>query len=139
MRQPVSTGVNMTALSIWIFLAGLAGALILQAALLRVLHRRRLQALQSRHDQELIALHGEFEQMRLRLLQLQRDHLLQTQERVRSESAAQEIQRPGMSARQALEHQLDADADSYAVPSPDGFEDTQILPHEAHQPSPLMQ
>ena len=133
----------MTALSIWIFLAGLAGALLVQGALLRVLHRHRLQALQSRHDQELIALHGEFEQMRLRMLQLQRDHLLQSQERVRSESAAQEIQRSAMSAREALERQLaadaDADADMCGVPSADGFEDTQILPHEAHQPSPLMQ
>lgn len=133
----------MTAFSISIFLAGLAGALLLQGALLRVLHRHRLQALQSRHDQELIALHGEFEQMRLRMLQLQRDHLLQSQERVRSESAAQEIQRSAMSAREALERQLaadaDADADMCGVPSADGFEDTQILPHEAHQPSPLMQ
>lgn len=129
----------MTAFSISIFLAGLAGALLLQGALLRVLHRHRLQALQSRHDQELIALHREFEQMRLRMLQLQRDHLLQSQERVRSESAAQEIQRSAMSAREALERQLAADADMCGVPSADGFEDTQILPHEAHQPSPLMQ
>ena len=131
----------MTAFSILIFLAGLAGALLLQGALLRVLHRHRLQALQFRHDQELIALHGEFEQMRLRMLQLQRDHLLQSQERVRSESAAQEIQRSAMSAREALERQLaaDADADTCGVPSADGFEDTQILPHEAHQPSSLMQ
>ena len=129
----------MTALSIWIVLAGLAGALVLQAALLRVRHRRSLQSLRSRHDQELSALHAEFEQMRLGMLQLQRDHLSQTQERVRTESAAQAIQRPRLSARQALEHQLDAGADSFAAASADGFEDTQILPHETQQPSLLMQ
>jgi uncharacterized protein YlxW (UPF0749 family) len=86
-----------------------------------------------------VALHGEFEQMRHRMRQLQREHFLQSQERVQSELAAQEIQRSGMAARQALERQLDADADLCGATSADGFEDTEILPHEAHQPSPLLQ
>ncbi|WP_341893200.1 hypothetical protein [Variovorax sp. YR752] len=129
----------MTSYSIWIFLAGLAGALLLQAGLLRALHRRRLQALQSWHAQELIGLHGEFEQMRLRMLQLQREHLSQAQEQERFEPAAQEIQRSGMSVRQALDRQLDADADMGAEPSADGFEDTQIQPHEANHHGLLMQ
>lgn len=119
--------------------AGLVGALIVQGALLRVSHRRRLQALRSRHDQQLTALHGEFEQMRLRLLQLQGDHALRSQSLLRSDPAAREIPRPELSVRQALERQLDADVDGCGAPSADGFEDTQILPHEAQQPGLLMQ
>jgi hypothetical protein len=139
MLQPVFVGVIMSASFFWTVLAFLVGVLILQGVLLRVFHRRTLLALQSQHEQALTSLHGEFEQMRLRMLQLQRDHVSARQAAEGIDSAVQKKERPAISARQALERQLEDDVDVWDKPPSDGFEDTQILAHEAHQPSLLMQ
>ncbi len=128
----------MSASTFWVILAFLVGALMLQQALLRLFHRRALATLQSEHEQILKAVHGEFEEMRKSLLQLQRDQVPLRESMRSAESAVRKAEHDALSARQALECQLDGNSHAHSAPQQDGFADTQILEQEAEQPSLLM-
>lgn len=139
MLQPDFMGGIMSASIFWTVTVLLIGVAILQGVFLRAFHRRKLMALQSQHEHSLASLHGEFEQMRLRMLQLQRDQVSAREAAEQFNLAAQKNACPAISERQALERQLEDDADVWSKPQSDGFEDTQIMAHEAHHPSLLMQ
>ena len=127
----------MSAAVFWPLVFCLVGALIVQGILLRNLHQRRLQALRTKHHEVLSSLHDEFEQMTVRMRQLQRAQDSQTSATVRFDAAVRKSDELAMSARQALERELDDASEAHRAPPSDGFADTEVLAHEA-QPSSLL-
>lgn len=123
----------------WPLVLCLFGALIVQGVSLRVIHQRRLKALRSEHRQVLTGMHGEFEQLTLQLRQLQREQEAAATATLRIDPAASTAEVPAMSAREALERELDAESDARYASSGDGFADTQILAHEGKSSGLLLQ
>lgn len=122
----------------WLVSACLLGALVLQGLLLRVLHRRHLEALRIQHQQVRVKLSEDLEQMTLRLAQLQREQKPASPPAVRNDAAARQAARQAIVDRQALERELD-DADLLRGARPtDGFADTEVLAHESQEESLLL-
>ena len=127
----------MSSTIFWLVVLCLVGAVILHGILLRAFYQRSLQALRFKHHQVLSRMHGELEQRTLRLLQLQREQDSVNSAAVRLQSAVRKSEGTAMSARQALECELDDDLDARYAPATDGFADTEVLAHDA-QPSSLL-
>lgn len=127
----------MSATVFWPLVFCLVGALIVQGILLRNLHQRRLQALRTQHHEVLSSLHDEFEQMTIRMRQLQRAQDSQTSATAQFDAAALKSDELAVLARQSLERELDDVSQARRAPPGDGFADTEVLPHEA-QPSSLL-
>ncbi len=124
----------------WLVSACLLGALVVQGVLLRVLHRRHLEALRMKHQQVRAKLSADLEQMSLRVLQLQREPapVAASLPEVRHEPPIARPERPTVAARQALERELDDAYHSRAARPSDGFADTQVLAHESQEESLLL-
>lgn len=122
----------------WLVSACLLGALVLQGLLLRVRHRRHLEALRTQHQQARVKLSEDLEQMTLRLAQIQREQKPASPPAVRNDAAARQAARQAIVDRQALERELD-DADRLRGARPtDGFADTEVLAHESQEESLLL-
>lgn len=115
------------------------GALLVQAIGLRVVHQRQLKRLRDEHKQVLTAMHGEFEQMAARLRQLQRERAAGEPASVQIDTAAKRAAAAAISAREALERELDADSGEHQESKGDGFADTQILASEEPSGGLLLQ
>ncbi len=115
------------------------GALLAQAIGLRVVHQRQMAALRDEHKQMLTAMRGEIEQMTARLRQLQRDHAARESTPVRTDTAARRPDTAAISAREALERELEAGSGEHQESNGDGFADTQILAPEEPSGGLLLQ
>lgn len=129
----------MISTNFWTVALGLVGALVLQAILLRALCLRSLTALRFKHQQEQSGLHGEIEQLTLHLLQLQRDQASAKSAAERFDASVRKSEGLAISARRALECELEADSDARFAPASDGFADTEILALESESSSLLLQ
>ncbi len=115
------------------------GALLALAIGLRVVHQRQLKSLRDEHKQVLTALHGEIEQMTARLRQLQRERAAGEPAVVQIDTIARRPATSAISAREALERELDADSGEHQESKGDGFADTQILAPEEPSGGLLLQ
>ena len=122
----------------WLVFACLLGALALQGVLLRLRHRRHLEALRVQHQQVRATLSAELEQMTLRMHQLQREQKPAGPPALRRDPVIAPPARPAIADRQALERELDDAYHSRAIRSSDGFADTQVLAHESREESLLL-
>jgi hypothetical protein len=124
---------------IWTLAAVFGAALILQHALVRNAHRRRLARQQARHQQVQQTMNQQLEQTKRQIGQLQND-LAAARTQLRQLGAGDAGSAQGRSnARQALEREMDdAPASRFPLPA-DGFADTQPLPPDTRSASLLLQ
>jgi len=104
----------------------IAVALVTQALVMRIVHRRALARQHGRHQQHQQTLNGQFEQTRKQIGQLQSDLATARRElRQLSRKTVAPVQRDTAAARQSLEREIDA-ASATRRPLPaDGFAETQ--------------
>jgi len=118
----------------------IAVALVSQALVMRMAHRRALARQHSKHQQHQQTLTGQFEQTRKQISQLQSDLATARRElRQLSRKTVAPVQRDPAAARQSLERELDATGGSPRPLPPDGFAETQPSPEATHYGSLLMQ
>ncbi len=132
----------MSSFVFWSLLLSLVGGLVVQWVAMRATHHRRLQELQAEHHQVLVRLRNDLEAVTRRMHQSERDRDLAVAATARSEAAVRrsEAAAAALSARRALERELDEDSQRRrAPPSTDGFADTQVMAHETEASSLLVQ
>lgn len=118
----------------------IAVALVTQALVMRMVHRRALARQHSKHQQHQQTLTGQFEQTRKQISQLQSDLATARRElRQLSRKTVAPVQRDPAAARQTLERELDAAGIPHRPLPPDGFADTQPSLEATQYGSLLMQ
>jgi hypothetical protein len=129
----------MVHIHLWLFALCVLGVMILAWHSLRISHQRQLESLRSEHGSAVSALHAEIEQMTSRLHRLHHDLEAKSGGVPRSEAETRRIGSPAVSAREALERELDIAASAWNDSNANGFADTEILPHKDEARGLLLQ
>jgi hypothetical protein len=124
---------------IWICATVLFVAFMLQGFTLRLLHRRKLEALRAEHAQVHLHLSREFEQLTEQLHRLRAESKQTRLTAAPTETSVATARALLVAARQALERDLDVESNSRFESKSDGFADTQVMAHIAEHSGLLLQ